>query len=180
MLKRFVRLFGGAKHGEKQEWLNSRIACAVMAAVCLLFSLMPISHYRTAADDTLRQESFVLLDAEHHHVRRRRSDIDELYLYSMDGEKYTIENEWIRTSEIMEFLEILKPGAQIDLLMSGNSVRELTVDGEILLPKEVTAERGKHVAASIGIIGVIMAVGNVYLCIHIIALHIKKQKGWNF
>ena len=42
MLKRFVRLFGGAKHGEKQEWLNSRIACAVMAAVCLLFSLMPV------------------------------------------------------------------------------------------------------------------------------------------
>ncbi len=89
-------------------------------------------------------------------------------------------NEWIRTSEIMEFLEILKPGAQIDLLMSGNSVRELTVDGEILLPKEVTAERGKHVAASIGIIGIIMAVGSVYLCIRIIALHIKKQKGWNF
>ena len=180
MLKRFVRRFGTARHGKNVEWTNSRIACAVVVAFALFFSLMMVRQYFILTDENLQEESFVLLKAEHYHRERRRSDTDELYLYSADSVQYTVEDAVISASEIEQFLTVLEPGMQIDVLLCGDSVRELVADGQLLLSKELTGERARRSAKAGVVLAAFVAVCGVATSVRLVALQIKKRKGWNF
>lgn len=181
MLKRFVRRFGRSVHKSNLQWYNSRLECVLYALVILTVAVFFGRGAFTTVNTPLAPESFTLRYAqEHRNYKRKAPDDYELRMYSADEKVYIVSDDNIRQREIREFLEILQPGMQIDVLVGSDGVRQLTADGMVLLSKEVTAARAMTAATMIMAFVGALAILEIFLWIRIVALHVKKRKGWNF
>lgn len=188
MLEKFVRLFASASLEEKRD-MSSKPKnsdkllwdCLAYMLVCFLLIAFVLGDILAVFDTEWKPESFVLERAEHYHQDRSKgADVDELYLYSADGRKYAVEDNSIYVGEIEAILAKIEPGMQIDVLLAKNGIRELTADGEMLLPREVTAKHVWSEARSSLAFAAIPFFLGIYAVLRAVALYIKKRKGWNF
>lgn len=179
-LKWFVRRFGKSERDPKQRWQNSWPACLGLMLLTLTIAFFFTREYVLLRNAQIEEASFTLLRAEHYHRPDRGMDVDKLYLYSVDGTKYIVEQSNISVSEIKACLEVLREGMRIDVLTANDGVRELTADGEVLLSRETTAERAGRTTVLAIVMGILMFAGSIVMALRTTALYIKKRKGWNF
>lgn len=160
----------------KEKWYNSRLDCTLFAVIALAFTLFFAWNAFSGLNEPLYQVRFDLQYAEEHRVPRRRvPDEYELYMYGANSTLFIVRSTCIERSEIQEFLKVLQPGAQIDLLTGGHGVRELAVNGDVLLSQELTAER-IHSAAKVSAIHVsVWGLCSLMLWIRTAVLVYKKR-----
>lgn len=98
-------------------------------------------------------------------LERTGTDLRFSSAYSKDIEREKRQNQWLNSRLSCAVMMIVSLGF---VWMAADGICGLNAGGD------------QNIPMSWGIVGFAAIAESVYLCLRIIALHIKKQKGWNF